>query len=195
MKKITLFLFLCLISISCDTSSYYYESGVQNVGLNFKSGKWLLTGIDAPNEINGELTALVLNKFKRHLHERLDYVYDVKGIMLPKKTPLNPTKSNLAAIKKGTGYDYLINVKASGISDGNSVDISNGKGKENEYSSYIVVEVYDLNNLEIIYSRRENGLKKFDKKINKGNMSKLSNKMIIRAFEYIWKNLRKTSIK
>jgi len=98
-RKIIALLLVSAVAISCNSPLYFYDNKVENARLDFHNGKWLLNEVDCPNEIKEELTELVFRKFKKHLKRRISYAHDVPGIMLPRKTELNPTKSKLAALK------------------------------------------------------------------------------------------------
>lgn|GEM_PF-5328086 len=68
------------------------------------------------------------------------------------------------------------------------------KGAETQ--SYVVVEIYDLNNSEIVYSRKETGLKRYEHNSpSKIRNNKVSNEMMLDAFKWIWKNIRKKRIR
>src|SRR6187402_1533199 len=113
MKKI-LFLALCLAVLSsCNLPSYVFYNPGQTTGVDFTNGKWLLNEIDAPADCTKYLKETSIRDFKILLGERLDYVTDVSGLLLTqKKIPLNPSKQIIADIRKGTNYDFFINIKA-----------------------------------------------------------------------------------
>ena len=68
--------------------------------------------------------------------------------------PLKSEKIYLEVIKIETGFDYLINIKSSSSNN----EIGNLKigqiYSEKRNLAEIILEVYDLNTLEIIYSRK-----------------------------------------
>lgn len=74
---------------------------------------------------------------------------------LPPKIPLNPSKSFIKGLKKGTDYDYYINIKCQDERN----DLSNFDYTQHNYYKKqmtfgrISMEVYDLNEGTIIYKQ------------------------------------------
>ena len=71
--------------------------------------------------------------------------------------PLKFEKIYLEGIKKETGFDYLINIKSSSSKNEiGALKIGQMHSKKRNVAESIL-EVYDLNTLEIIYSRKVTG--------------------------------------
>ena len=148
------------IFISCNTTHYYFQNNTQNTGLDLSRGKWILNEIDCPPSAFGLMNPLVSEKFKNLLHDSLFDLSSAKGIILPKKITLQPTKYQLTNLKKGTiGYDFLINIRAKIIAENLGPASLNSNSSyqipvENSNTSEVTVEVYDLKLAEIIYSKK-----------------------------------------
>lgn len=196
MKKLLFLLIVPFFLVSCNLPSYVFNNQAQTTGLDYTQGKWLLNRVSAPNEVSDRLTALALKDFNRHLQGRLGYVPDTKGLLIPPKIGFNPSKEVLANLKKGTNYDYFINIKAAETkNDFGALDISphkmNGGGSNvNE----VTVEIYDLNLQQIIYSQKVTGSVGMPKDNQDVHVSKPSSSLIIGAYKKIIKDLEKRSV-
>ena len=151
-----LFLLVPLVFSSCSVPRYMVDNTGLNTGLDFTKGKWLLNFVDATAGTQNKITTMAISDFSKVLNERFVYVADGIGLLLPKKTDMNPTPLVINELKKGTGFDYFINIKAQDTKKQlGSVDLSNHRfntGGVNE--SEVMLEVYDLNTSDIIYSQR-----------------------------------------
>lgn len=155
MKK-TLLLFCTFLFISfssCTTPSYTFVTG-QRTGVDFTSGKWLLNELDCPGSSQDKLTASSLKYFKNHLGERVSYIHDVKGLLVTRKIPLNPSKTKLKELKDGTGFDFFINISTrKNKSDFSSLELYQNDNDTGRNEGSVIVEIYDLNLQQIIYSQ------------------------------------------
>lgn len=192
------FCFITLSLVSCSFPSYIFEDNNSKTGLNFKEGKWLLNEIDAPNDYKTETKDIIYNDLKKYLGDRFSYRFDINGIIIPKKVDLYPSQNILKELKKGTNYDYFVNVKVKVIKNSlKDVDLTNHKyNKNNSKSVEVYFEVYDLNLLEIIYSKKAIG----SIKVNNNNnsdiiLSKSVSKLVIGSTNKVLKNIDRTSIK
>ena len=183
---------------SCLNSNYIVENKFQTIGLDFSKGKWLLNEIDCPNKVYKTLGYAVNKDFKRILGSRFYKTGDVNTIILPKKININPDKNSLSAISKGCiGYDYMINIKASIIkSELGTIEISAHNFKEDKTNkSEVIMEVYDINSSQIIYSQRVSGTSSIYKS-NKTDVefSKSAETLVVRSYKKLMKKLMKKSI-
>ena len=115
-----------------------------------------------------------------------------------KKVDLNPSQNILKDLKKGTKYDYFINVKAKVVKNSlQEIDITNHKLNKNKSKTVeVFFEVYDLNLFETIYSKKVIG----SIKVNDNNnsdiiLSKSVSKLIVGSIHKILKDIEKTSLK
>ncbi|PXY47194.1 hypothetical protein [Flavobacterium hydrophilum] len=146
MKKNIPFLILFFIFFlsSCSRGIYQKEITTQTTGIDFSNGKWLLGNIDADYSIKDKLTQIVIKDFSKYLNNRLVNSLNDSSLLIANKIPLNPSKSVILDLKKGTNYDYFINIKY--------------HNENKNWNHYIVqLEVYDLNLGQIIYSQRVRG--------------------------------------
>lgn len=195
-KTISLFLILSLFS-SCSFPSYVFENNNSKTGLNFKEGKWLLNEIDSPNDYKNDCKDLIHNHFKKQLGDRIVYIHNAKGILISKKTEINSGKNVLADLKKGTGFDFFINVKVKVAKNSlQDIDLTNHTLNKNKSKSVeVYLEVYDLNLTEIIYSKKVIGTIKINDNNNSDiNFSKSTSKLVIGSLNKILRDIEKKSI-
>lgn len=159
MKKIII-LSLVMSLISCAGSrTYYLDNNDKSNGLDFSKGKWLIGEIDVNKSVKENLTKVIIDDFTYFLNDRVKYALDEKSLLLNSKFSLNPSKSEILDLKKGTGFDYFINIKCqNGRNDLSNFDLidHNYYIKQINFAVFYV-EVYDLNKGEIIYLQRVRG--------------------------------------
>ena len=115
MRKAIVLFFLTTL-YSCSFPYYVFENKAQTIGVDFTKGKWLINDIDCPGNVYKQLTEMSSKDFGEFTQNRLEIVYNVKGILLPRKIEFNPDKHTLQQIKKGcVDYDYFINIRFSRI--------------------------------------------------------------------------------
>lgn len=196
MKKIILVLIIQFTVLSCSFPSYVFDNRAQTTGVDFSNGRWLLNQIDAPAYVQDKLTKLALDDFSKRLKERVSYIPDTRGLLMPQKIAFKPNKSVLINLKKGTNYDYFINIKAAQTSnDFGALDITphrfnNGGENTNE----VTIEIYDLNNLQIIYSQKVTGIVGMTKDNQDVHLSKTSYGLIVGAYKKLIKDIDSRSI-
>lgn len=198
MKKM-LFLALCFASLSsCNLPSYVFTNPGQTTGVDFTNEKWLLNEIDAPANCTKYLKETSIRDFKMLLGERLKYVSDVSGLLLTQqKIPLHPSKQIIADIRKGTNYDFFINIKAIETrNDFGSIDLTPHKmSKEGTNSNEVTIEIYDLKNSQIIYTQKVIASVGRQNDNNDVHISKTSRSLIIGAYNKLIKDIKNKSIK
>lgn len=154
LKKIALLLSLYFIS-SCNITNYIVQNKAQTSGLDFSQGKWLLGNIVADSEIKDDLTQIAIKDFTAHLGTRVSYYQNEKSVLLPSKIPLNPKKNAILDLKKGTNFDYYINIKCE--DDRNNLEnfnqLDHAYYKKQMTFARVTIEVYNLNSGEIIYNQ------------------------------------------
>jgi hypothetical protein len=197
MKKCFVFFVASTFIVSCSIPKYVFENKGQSTGVDFTTGKWLLNEVDAPSNVEDQLTALVLKDFKGFLNDRVIPINEAKGLLLPRKINVNPDKKTLEDLKKGTNFDFFINIKASKTKeDFGSVDLTPSRfnnGGMNQ--SEVLLEVYDLNIAEIIYSQRVIGSTELPQDNQDVHVSKSSRSLLIGAYKKLIKDIEKKSIK
>lgn len=198
MKRFILLLLLAFSLHSCSVPNYYMVNQSQHFGVDFTNGKWLLNKIDAPLSVQDKFKEKVYDDFNALLGDRLLKIEEAKGLLLPKKIPLQPTNEVLKELKIGTNFDYIINIKAATLeNDFNGISISNRKFRNNETNSNeVILEIYDLSLLQIIYSQKVIGSASIPENSSSDvHFSKSSNSLILGAYKKLMKELKKKSIK
>ena len=206
-KKYFFQFFVCVCLLSCNSSNYVFVNSKQRFGVDFTKGKWLLNELDCPKNNREALTSETMQFFKGNLNERLSYINDI-NVLISRKTLLNPTKVKLKELKDGTGFDYFINIVAKKNRDDlNAIGLYEDENSVGKSESVVIVEIYDLNLQQIIYSenvvgsdssKKEKSIwetKKSDKLIDNINFHKTANRLILGALKKNFKRLKKTSIK
>lgn len=197
-KAKILLLFAILISLySCNLPSYVFDNKGQTSGLDFTKGKWLINHIDAPSDVSKQLTKYAKEDFEKYLPGRLFFIYEPKGLILPQKININPSKSLLKEIKKGSGFDYFINIRAGKLKDElGGIDITpNHFYTDRENKSEVIIEVYDLNLSQIIYSQKVIGSVATQKGNDEVQFSKSSGSLILGCYKKLMKDIDGKSIK
>lgn len=205
--KTLIVIFLLTIS-SCNTPIYNFIDSKQRIGVDFTKGKWLLNELDCPKTNREAITFETKKFFKNHLQDRFFYIEDVRGLLVAKKIPLNPSTIILQELKNGTGYDYFINISAKkNRNDLGSIGFYETKNPTNgKNEGEVFLEIYDLNLLQIIYSAHVVGCEKedvplpfdtnkSDKLIDNISFHKNSKTLMIGSLKKILKDLKKKSIK
>ncbi|HEY1195913.1 hypothetical protein [Flavobacterium sp.] len=180
----------------------------QRTGVDFSSGKWLLNELDCPKNSKDKLTEESLIFFRKNVGDRVSYIHDVNGLLIPRKINLNPNSVKLKELKDGTGFDFFINISTrKNKSDLSTIELyQNDYGSERNEAS-VILEIYDLNLQQIIYSQNVVGItnkgntksmwetQKSDKLIDNITLYKNSNALMTGALKRIFKDLKKRSIK
>jgi hypothetical protein len=199
MRKILFLLFATALFISCSFPNYIIENKAQTLGLDFTQGKWLLNDIDCPGNVYKELTQMSERDFGSYLQDRLFPVYGVREIILPRKINFNPSKNKLLEIKKGCdGFDYFINIRAGKLKEEvGPLDIKpqNRISQERSNRSEVLIEVYDLNLAQIIYSQKVIGTTIVTDDLQEVHLAKTSRSLLLEAYNKIMKDIDKKSIK
>jgi len=192
MKKIISFLFLSLLC-SCNVTHYFLYSKDQMNGLDFSSGKWLIGEIEVNPYVKDKLTDAVLKDFSEYLGERTKYSLNEKSLLLPRQVSLNPGKSSILDLKKGTNFDYYVNIKCKNAKN----DLSGFEFPDHFYYkkqmsfAEVTLEVYDLNLGEIIYSQTSGGSIEDETSMT----NKPTSTVIMGCYNKIINDIKKKSIK
>ncbi|WP_035651750.1 hypothetical protein [Flavobacterium sp. ASV13] len=146
--------------------------------------------------------------FRKNLGERISYIHDVNGLLVPRKIPLNPNKTKLKELKEGTGFDFFINISTKkNKSDFATIELYQTDSETGKNEASVIVEIYDLNLQQIIYSQNVVGItrkeasesmwqtEKSDKLIDNIAFYKNSNQLMTKALKKILKDIDKKSIK
>jgi hypothetical protein len=210
MSKALIFItFLIFFTLSaCHSGHIYFKNSKINTGVDFSKGKWLLNTIDCPESTQEKLTAETLLFFNQYTKQRLFQISKVDGLLIPKSIPLNPNKNELKNLKLGTGFDYFINIKArKNKNDYGNFSLYESADSSGKNESSVIVEIYDLNLQEIIYSKTAIGVSGKSAELLKSNTQKSNklidniefyknpNQLINGALKKIFKDLKKKSVK
>lgn len=188
-------MFCIIFSFSCSSGYYQKETKTQTTGLDFSNGRWLLGNVDVDPDIKDKLMVSVDKDFRKYLNDRFTNSLNAKSLLVATNVPLNPSKSFILDLKKGTNYDYFINIKCHSEKSSSLESIA-GKYVDRftvdqhfyakEITTEIVeLEVYDLNLGMTIYSQRVRGF--YD--ANAIKTSKYRKKLIIGCYERIMKDI------
>lgn len=196
MKIFYSFLFLFLL-LSCSFPSYVFQNEAQTIGLDFSQGKWLLNEINAPRSVQEKLTKLVLRDFSEFRKENIGYTLTSNNLLMQRITKTNLSVNELRDIKLGTNYDYFINVKALALkNEFGNIDIRSHKlQSEGNKEVSIFLEVYDLNNLVILYNQEVKGFVSLPQNSNDVTISYSIDKLILGGYKKIINDINKKSIK
>ena len=195
--KIIILWIILTIASSCNLPRYVFENKGQTTGLDFTKGKWLINNIDSPSEASVQLTKKAKDDFGKYLPNRLFFIYEPKGIILPKKITINPNKSILEEIKKGSDFDFFINIRAGkikdelGVIDTTPINFYNDRNNQSE----VIIEVYDLNLAQIIYSQKVIGTISSTKNNGDVQFYKSSQSLILGCYKKLMKDIEGKSIK
>ncbi len=172
-----------------------FQNPEQSTGLDFTSGLWLLNEIDAPGNFQAQLTELAKKDFTENLGGRVHYIYDKQGLLLPNKIPFQLTTAELENIKKGSGYDYLINIQAVKLSNEQSSLTPGGQNYSGENSNEVQLIIYDLNTKDKVYSQKVIGYSARNKSNEDVHFVASSPILIIGAYKKLIKDINKKSIR
>lgn len=151
-KKLALVAIIC-VAASCSSvvSNHRLEYQTSDQTLEINQGKWLLGFIEGPTVARQEMIEKAKIDLNKMSENHVDYVGDV-NLLMPEKTPMNPSKLKLSQLRKGTGYDYFVNIHCKGNLLESEKDFV-----DRNYVAYttslarVVCEVYDLKKGEIVY--------------------------------------------
>lgn len=187
---------LILILSSCSVPNYVFQNDLQTTGVNFSTGRWLLNEVNAPAEVRSRITTLAQNDFGAVAQGRMHYAPETPGLLLPRQIGLQPDKGILSDLQQGTGFDYFINIKAEPTrSDYGTVDLTPHKlDRGGNNSAFVVVEIYDLNRGEIIYSQRVVGSVSRNDDNNDVHFGKSVNELMVNAYKKLFSDLKRKSM-
>lgn len=159
MKQVTyLFLLFCVFSCKTPKYTYFFDTGKY---LDFSKGTWILNRSKSNSEIfDAELYTTTRKHFKEILGDSLLEINDLRmNRLIPPKIAFDLSKEEMMVLRESTDCDYLINVKGNIIGDGAGT-ISVPSNDSNYYASNeasVSIQIYDLNNGELISSSQVNG--------------------------------------
>lgn len=197
MKKIFFILFTSVL-FSCSSANYLFENKINNSGFDFTKSKWLLNKIDIQNDLKDEITENIIIDFTKLTDSRFSYILNEKNILVYNKVDMNPNKSILKDLKKGTDFDYFINIRAKTIQNDfkNKLDLTHhNHNKTMKNSVTFQMEIYDLNLFEIVYSQTITGISSISEENNSDvNLIKPNGKLILGCYKKMIKSIIKKSI-
>jgi hypothetical protein len=195
MKKIGI-LTIALIFSSCSFTSYRFDNQKPIIGIDFRTGKWLLNEIECPSSIQEKLVDRSTHDFRTIIGPRFSYRPLLSDLILPSKMFFPLDKSMLKKIKLGSGHDYFINIKAQQIrNDFGSIDLTPARfNNGGENINQVSIEIYDLNTETVIYSQKVIATVDRPNDNQDVNFSKSSASMLIRAYDKLIKDLKSKSV-
>lgn len=178
MKK--LFFLLLILQISCKSRTYTFVESKTAYGVDFTKGKWLLNELEVDKENKDRITDITSRFFSKKLDNRFSYIKNEKGMLMAQKSYFKSSKSLLLDLKKGTGFDFLINV----VATRNKADMAGLQLYQTEVAgtnaSEVFLEIVDLNTQEVVFF--EHVIGKFQKNTKK---SMWENSNILRSTNVI----------
>ena len=188
MKKI-IYSILLFTLLSCKTNTYIFVDSKTPYSVDFSKGKWLLNEIDCPTDNKDPLTTQTIDFFSKKVGQRFSYIKNEKGLLIAQKSYFNANKSVLKDLKKGTGFDYLLNI----VAKKNRNDMAGLQLYQKEVpgtnESEVFMEIVDLNTLEVVFS--EHVIGKFQKNTQKSMFEDPNTKKSTNVIDNI--NINKTS--
>jgi hypothetical protein len=189
MIKKLLLLFLVFALISCKTNTYIFVDSKTPYSVDFSNGKWLLNEIDCPTDNKDPLTTQTIDFFSKKVGQRFSYIKNEKGLLIAQKSYFQATKSVLKDLKKGTDFDYLLNI----VAKKNRSDMAGLQLYQKEVpgtnESEVFLEIVDLSTQEVIFS--EHVIGKFQKNTQKSIWDDPNTKKSTNVIDNI--NINKTS--
>lgn len=158
MKRYSYFfigLTLVFLFSSCAIPHYQhtYES---TKGLDLRKGKWLV------NHIESDLSLKAQDALAMRLIKKLNKLSDISVVyidsvnlhyLVPSQLEFDLSPETLSVLSGTTDFDFIINVKATQLSDEmGSLVLPNSSKYENQSEVYI--DVYELSSGERVYSQR-----------------------------------------
>ena len=196
MRITRLFLLLPLLLLSCSTPSYVFLNPVEQTGVDFNEGKWLLNSIDGNSSVNDMIYKKAVEDFTGFVGNRLSETGTTNGLLLPAKIPLHPSQKQIADLQIGTKSDYFINIKTEAVKDEmGSVSLSPRSVQDNRQNvSAVTLEVYDLKNSVVIYSQTSQGsAQRPDDTAGDVHLVKSSQGLLLGAYNRLIKDIKNKS--
>ena len=138
--------------------------------------------------------------------EKDDFCRD--GLLIMPKTKLNPNKIKLKELKDGTGFDFFINIEVKKNKDDlGTIGLYEDQYPSGENEAVAILEIYDLNLQQIIYSQQVVGSsssksnsfalksQKAEKLQNNITLHESTGSLMVGSLNKILKHLDKTSVK
>lgn len=152
MKPLHIVLLVCVLFVSCHSTSYITSLNSTPYGVDFNTGKWYLNTLDVPIFSQDKHTEYVVKELRESLGNRLLAPQDAgyKSVFF---VPMKPETVMLGELKLLTGCDYFINIKSdSPKSDLSPVQIGKIRSPKSNITQ-VYFEVYDLNTQEVVFEK------------------------------------------
>lgn len=153
MKKNLLILVITgLLLNSCHTASFRFSpiSSQHTVAYDLDA-KWLFISQSAPAGFASKASENAYQGFKEILGNSLTHVSATRGLMGIQNIPLQPSQDELKKLKAGTGYNFIIHLRFSQRnSDSSGLMIGRNEDLNLRNEVFTVIEIYDLDNLDVI---------------------------------------------
>lgn len=181
-----------LMFSSCYTASYRFSPISSKHKVSFHGeGKWLFISQSAPAGFAVDATDYAYKEFKTILGDQLVHVRETRGLMRTNNLPLLPDREQLINLKSGTGYDFIIHVRFSQrSSDFGDILIGKGGYYNSKNEVFTIVEIYDLNNLDILNVQQLVGSLRIEEHKRDFSFSQSSERIANRSIKKILRRLR-----
>lgn len=191
MKKHSIILLLFIVT-SCSFPSYK-TLNYADAYLDFTQGKWLLYLNDTKNSIAEK----AIQDFAELSSNKIILAHKAKGIIFPTKLDTDFSKKDIEILKQSCDYDYFINIKDYTIKkELASIDIGKHYSEiPKESIVKITMEVYDLKNERLIFSRTVTGKSSRGKGNQDVYFASDTSILLNGAYNRLIKSIRKKSIK
>ncbi|MCF6296819.1 MAG: hypothetical protein L3J08_02365 [Flavobacteriaceae bacterium] len=150
-------LFLSLLFVGCVSVKYTYT--FDHKAIDFSKGKWVLNKTFEVDK-SSMMDEIAFDHFEKILGDSLFGIDEVvntgSGIMNP-SVPYKPTINELKEIQKGTGCDYLINIKGTIVRDDIGIYGTHNPISFKSRIAKVDIIIYNLNTLELISHTTETG--------------------------------------
>lgn len=187
-----------LLVFSTCAIPHYQHTYESTKGLDLRSGKWLINTIDSdlPLKSQDALAMRLMKKLNKIGGISVVYIDSVSlHYLVPSQLEFDLAPETLAVLSGTTDFDYIVNVKATQLSDemGSVVVPPNFSHDKNEAEVYI--DVYDLASGERIYSQRIIATVSTSENDDQVRLAKSASGLIFGALNKGIKEIRKYSIR
>lgn len=187
--------YLILVLLVFQSCSFpLFVSQNNNTGVNFTEGKWVLNQVDAPSNVDDKLIKMFVKDFNKFTKNNAVYYTATNKFLLENNNRSNFSTEVLKSIKKSTNYDFFVNLSASIVNDNEFVDSKNQKFGVKK-AVVVLLEIYDLNNLQEIYKQELKGTIKQSENLNEKAIASSAKFLILHGYNKIIKDINRKSIK
>jgi len=188
MKPLHAVLLVCVLFVSCHSTSYITSLNSTPYGVDFNKGKWYLNTLDVPIFSQDKHTEYVVKELRESLGDRLLAPEDAgyKSVFF---VPMKPETVMLGELKLLTGCDYFINIKSDSPKKEMGPMLIGEVYSTMKNVTHVYFEVYDLNTQEVVFEKLVTASITVEEDDNSLSFVSSENKMIKGALKRILKDL------